>query len=76
MNWFVDKLGPNPGARGATAGGSPVAKTGQPVNAPASQPQRAAAPPQPAKQAAAPRPAAPPPAPAPEPEKKKKKGWF
>jgi hypothetical protein len=65
MNWFVNKLGPNPAAqRNAASGASRTAAPAQKgaatqKSAPAPQAQRAAATP-----------------PAPEPDKKKKKGWF
>ncbi|QGZ96896.1 hypothetical protein [Terricaulis silvestris] len=66
MNWFVNKLGPNPSARNAANGAS---RTAAPAQKGASAQKNA-----PAPKASVQRAAAPPPAP--EPDKKKKKGWF
>jgi hypothetical protein len=67
--WFVDKLGPPPGAANPSQQAKPngAAKSAAPQQARAAAPQAKSAP-QPAPKAA--------PAPPPADEKKKKKGWF
>jgi hypothetical protein len=73
MSWFVDKLGPMPGAGAAP---TPKANGGQPQQA-ARQAQSAPPPKSAPPQQAQPQRSAAPPPKAPEPEPpKKKKGWF